>query len=259
MKNHIQNAISTVGLSINRNSPSILIGLGLSGLVGSIFLAVKATPRAIEILEGEAYRQFKDHGGPEDLDIKTKIELVWPVYLPTASTATMAIFAVLLGNKIHLRRAAALASIYTITENALKSYQEKVLEVVGKNKAAQIQGEVEEEELKNNPPTEENTHNVGGGRELCYETLTGRYFWSDAEKIRAAVNVFNHDLLTENVKTLNEFFYDIGLPQVEIAEKLGWDVSEELMEIFINARVSDANEKPCLVIHYVTRPQYLWK
>ena len=283
MKEQVKDLVTNLGISINRNSPSILIGLGISGFIGSIILAVKSTPTAQAKIEDRLYYGYTD--SEEYYPSKTfdqylmslrkdgyqisrdwltvlspqeTLKTIFPVYLPTAIITVLSATAIVLGNRIHLKRAAALASVYTLAENTLRTYQEKVLETVGKTKSEQIRGAVIDEELRANPPSAENTHNVGGGNELCYEMSTGRYFWSDAEKIRAAANQFNKELMSENVKTLNEFYYDLGLPMVELGNYVGWEIDDGLIDVLISARVSDAYEKPCLVLDFVSRPKFLW-
>lgn len=255
----INTAVKTVGSTINRNSPSILIALGVGGFFTTIGMAIEATGKAVDDINDYAIKETNDMGNWRSFPLKVRAEMVWPLYVPTASMALLSTAAIFLGNRIHLKRTAALASLYTLTEKTLKTYQEKVLENVGKTKAGHIHGDVVKDALNENPPTEENTYNIGGGIELCFEMSTGRYFYSDAEKIRAAINKFNKELMSENVKTLNELYFDLGLPSVELGNYVGWEVDNGLVEEIITAQVSHFNERPTLALDFINRPMVLFK
>lgn len=60
------------------NAPEILIGVGLAGMLTSTVMAVKATPKAMEIIkEEEEYLN-------RDLSKIEKAKLVWKPYIPAA-------------------------------------------------------------------------------------------------------------------------------------------------------------------------------
>lgn len=254
--NKLQRAVDVVSMSANRNSPTILIGLGIGGFVGSIALAIEATKKAEPFVNEGYWTTGPD--GPKliELSKEDKLKTALPFYIPTIASAVLSTTAIILGTRIQLKRTAALAGLYGLAQESLRTYQEKVLEAVGENKARHIQGEVLQDALEENPIDESLVHNVGGGTELCYETMTGRYFYSDAATIQATVNEFNHALMSENSKTLGELLYDFGLPGVYLADHVGWEVDNGLLEIAIGARVA-TNNQPCLVLGYVNEPKWL--
>jgi len=248
--NKIQTALNSLSKTVNQNSPTIMIGLGLSGLIGSTVMAVRVTPKALDLIYEESLSN-------EELSNKQVVVLCWRLYIPAAASAILGVSAVILGNRLHLRRAAVLASLYSLAENTLQTYQQKVIESVGKTKADAIFSEAGEE-LVTDPPDEENIHNVGGGTELCYEVSTGRYFESDVTKIRSAENEFNKELIIDNEKPMNELFYMLGLPPVSLGENAGWVVDDGLLEILINPKISTNGDRPCLAIDFTRRPKPLW-
>lgn len=277
----IKGVIQAVGEGINKNSPSILIGLGVSGFVGSLAMAIQATPKAQLKIENALYskyiesekdvetssfaqymaRSYKEPYSPDNalsyLNPKETIAIVYDVYIPTMLLASLSIASILIGNRIHVKRAATLAGLYSLAESSLKNYQDRVLDTVGKNENEKIQAAVAQDAIDKNPPTELNTYNVGGGTDLCYEMYTGRYFWGSAENIRSTVNDFNHLLLQENVRTLNELYYEFGLPYVEVGNRIGWDSENGLIEVVLTARVASDNKTPCLVLDFARRPLYI--
>ncbi|MBQ5562679.1 MAG: hypothetical protein IIT39_04770 [Clostridia bacterium] len=72
---------------------------------------------------------------------------------------------------------------------------------------------------------------TGYGDTLCYETLSGRYFYSDIEKIRAAVNRANKIILEESYISLNEFYDELDLGHTGIGDSIGWGVAHTGLSI----------------------------
>ena len=97
---------------------------------------------------------------------------------------------------------------------------------------------------------------TGYGDTLCYETLSGRYFYSDIEKIRAAVNRANKIILEESYISLNEFYDELDLGHTGIGDSIGWGVAHTgLINLNFSSQLTN-NGTPCLVIGYDNIPVY---
>lgn len=252
--NKLETGLKALGKSINRNSPTLLMGLGISGFVGTIVMAIEATPKAMSSLEGEAYARVKEYADwREVLEPKEIVEIALPYYLPTILGAAMSTGMIIMGNKIHLRRTAALASLYALAEDTLRTYQGKVTSMLGEKKTLELSGDIAEEKMANT--TMDMIHNPGGGAELCFEMFTGRYFWSEANYIHAAMNKLNEELLSEDFKSLNEFYYELGLPSVEIGDTVGWKLDDGLIDLILGSRLSP-DGRPCITVDMVNRPKH---
>ena len=59
---------------VSEKSPEILVGIGLAGMLTSTVLAVKATPKALDILNQEE----------EELTTIEKVNKTWKCYIPAA-------------------------------------------------------------------------------------------------------------------------------------------------------------------------------
>ena len=66
--------------------------------------------------------------------------------------------------------------------------------------------------------------NTGLGSTLCFDVTSGRYFLSDISKIKEGVSVFNAKLAQDEYKSLNDLYYELHLPYIDIGDVLGWDV-----------------------------------
>jgi hypothetical protein len=257
---------STKDLShaINRNSPTILTGLGVAGLLSTIILTVKATINAQEILYQEgAFRAEKwseQTGEIEDVcpdfDIEEKIRLVWKCYIPTILTGASTIVCMIGSTRISLRRNAALASLLSIAETTFREYQAKVVEEIGKGKSEKITDEISQDKLDRNPVDEKTVVLTGKGNYLCYDSFSGRYFRSDIETLQKAANEFNQKLLREGWLSINEFYYEIGLESIDLGDEMGWIAERSLMAFKLSTKISTDGE-PCLVIGYTVTPHHI--
>lgn len=244
--------------SLCRHSPEILIGLGITGMVTTTVLAVKATPKALQLME-ERKRELE----VEKLTPMETVKTTWKCYIPAAISGATSIACVIGSNSVNARRNAALATAYKISESAFSEYRSKVVETIGEKKEKVIRDKVSEEHIKNNPITHTEVIVTGKGKTLFYDHHSGRYFYSDLELIRRAANKLNHDINTDPFDsgvTLNDFYEEIGLPGIATGDALGWNLSIGLIDIYPSAQMaeegSDHEGEPCLVINYVNPPQY---
>lgn len=248
-----------------KHSPAILTGLGIIGIGSTVIFAVKATPRAIDLID-EAYldKATTDHdemynmdGEPilghkiEYLGFQDTIKATWKCYAPSAIMGALTIVCFVSSHRVSAMRTAALSSAYSMTEKALQKYEEKVVDILGKEKNDEIQKEIiKDQMIESDKDTVIPTYSSGS--ELCYDCLCGQYFWSDRETIREKVNDFNKMLLQDMYGDKNEWFLMEGCNQVEDGDLLGWN-SDKLLDVDIKSMVAP-NGKPCLAVHYCTKP-----
>lgn len=227
---------------LNRNSPYILTGIAITGVITTSLLVGDATPKALKIIEERKCRTNLE-----------KIKETWKCYIPAGISGVITVASIITANSINQQRNAALAGLYSIAQTTLNDYREKVVEIIGENKERKIRDEIDSDKINNNLPN--NIILTGSGEVLCYDSMTGRYFMSDIEKIRKTVNELNRKLLTEMFISLNDIYYEIGLPSTEIGNNLGIDIERGLFEIKFSSQLTPEG-KPCLVLNYEVYPQY---
>lgn len=232
---------------LTKNSPTILTSVGIVGVFSTAVLAIRSTPRALEILQ-----EYKEENSVDDLSKLDVVRLTWKCYIPSLAVGVVTSSCIIAAHRVSLRRSAALASLYSITEASLKEYQAKVEETIGKKKEKWIRDEISKDHLRDNPVSS-NEIFCTGGDVLVYDTLSGRYFMSDIEKIRKIINDANQRLLVSNYITLNELYSDLGLHNIKLGEEIGWDVNEELIDGHFSSQLAE-NGKPCLVLNFKVRP-----
>ena len=74
----ISNFINSSKKKLVENAPEVLIGMGLAGMLTSTIMAVKATPKAMDII-----REEEDYLN-RDLTKAEKVKLAWKPYVPAA-------------------------------------------------------------------------------------------------------------------------------------------------------------------------------
>lgn len=241
--------IHAVGVGVRKRAPALLLGAGIAGTLTATVLAVRATPKALRLLE-EKRAEVED-----DLQPLEVVKTAGPCYIPAAVTAGLGVACLIESHKIHGRRNAALATLYSLSESALREYQEKVIETVGPKKEEHIRDEIDKDRVKNDPVVNKQVYITGNGETLCYDTMSGRYFTSDINKLKKAMNDLNYRMTTNYDLTLNEFYLEIGLSEIDIGSEIGWSVNKGLIDLRFSSQLTE-DGRPCLVVSHNNEPVY---
>ena len=258
----VGNSARRIGDMMLRNSPTILTGLGVAGLVTTVIMAIKVTPKAVKILAWEKDRREKEciaegHGlMPDPIKVVDVVKLTWRCYAPVAAMGVTTAACIIGSNSINLRRNAALASLYSLSEMAMKEYQAKVVETIGEKKEAKMKDEMAQDKLDKNPVNDQQVIITGKGETLCYDSLSGRYFKNDVENIKRIQNEFNIRLLHDMYRPLNELYDDLGLEGTKFGAELGWTTEYGLLDIVFSSKLA-TDGQPCLVLEYRMGPRQM--
>jgi hypothetical protein len=248
-----------VKLSLSKHSPEILIAIGITGMVTTTVLAVKATPKALQLIE---YRK-------EELDVEklTPIETVkttWKCYVPAAVSGVVATACIVGSHSVNARRNAALAAAYKLSESAFSEYRDSVVEVIGEKKEKVVRDKVSEKQIEEHPVKQTEVIVTGKGQTLCFDPLSHRYFYSSIDKINRAINKLNYQINTSpfcnDGVTLNDFYEEIGIPGTMTGDSLGWTLHTGIIELYPSAQIVEGDEEhegePCIVLDFTNPPQY---
>ena len=202
---------------LKKRKPDILTFVGLGGMVAFGLMMYKAYPVVQKELENEA------EGKEEPL---TKKETAW-VYVrtmwPTILVGVGSSVCVVMGNREHNKRSAALAAAYYISESTLKTYQDKVIEEIGEKKEHAIREKAAIQRQQDNPPREDiiaSPNDRWSYDKIFYDTFTDKYFRINPEKLERARAEFNLMMAksynnTGSIKDLYDLF--------EIPISYDWD------------------------------------
>lgn len=249
-KSSVKGLIKSAQTLITQHSPEILTGIGIAGMITTTVLAVRATPKALRLIE-----ERKMDTEVEKLTPAETIQTTWKCYVPAAVTGAASIACLIGASSVHVRRNAALATAYKLSETALTEYRNKVVEVVGEKKEQLVRDKIAEEKLRDNPVNTREIIITGRGTTRCFDIISGRYFESDMETLKKAVNELNRRMRDEMYISVNEFYNEIGLDEVALGHDLGWNIDNGYIELSFSSQL-DKEGTPCLVVGYDLAPKY---
>lgn len=247
--------VGDVRSSIIKHSPELLTGIGIAGMITTTVLSVRATPKAISLIEAEKKRQQLDIDNGEKLKPLDTIKITWKCYIPSAVIGTASIACLIGASSVHARRNAILATAYKLSESALTEYREKVVETIGAKKEQAVRDNIAKDRIQQNPSNSNEIIVTRKGNTKCLDMTSGRYFLSDIDKIKKAINEVNARLLRESYVSLTDFYDELGLPPSKISDKIGWSSDDGLIELCTSA-VLDENDEPCIGVDFRKAPTY---
>lgn len=237
-------------------SPEILTGIGIAGMITTTVLAVKATPKAMKLIDAKKKEEHKDK-----LTAGETVEVAWKPYVPAVVTGVASTACLIGASRVNYKRNAALATAYQLSTTALSEYKDQVIETVGEVKEKEIREKVQQKQLDKEPSPRVETVFVGNDDVLFYDVSFGTLFSANLEDVRAAINNINYQMLSNEYASLNEFYDELGVRRIDIGETLGWNISKTgKLDISISSTITAPNGKPAIALEYHVAPYYdYWK
>jgi hypothetical protein len=263
-KSNVSKFFRTIRGTLSKHSPEILTGIGIAGMIGATVLAVKATPKALKLIDERKLELAKEAAEEEEnvepletLPVKEVIKATWKEYVPAAITCAVSTTCLIGANRVGARRYAALSTAYQLTNTAFNEYKAKVVETIGERKEQNIRNEINKDKIEKNPPKQSTVIVTGMGKTLIYDVHSDRYFESDIDRIKRAVNELNRRMTCgmEMYISLNEFYDEIGLAHTPFGNDLGWRVDKGLIDVYYGSQLTP-NDVPCVVIEHLMPPDY---
>lgn len=247
----LRSITSKTGKIVADNSPVILTGLGVAGVVTTAYLAGKASFKAAEVLAANPYLYPADAETNRPLETKEKFARVWKLYIPAAGVGSFTIAAIICSNRIGMRRTAAMTAAYAISERAYSEYKDKVVDTIGKSKEMKVRDEIAQDRV-NALPTNHQIIVTDGGQQLFMDSYSMRPFTSDMETVKKAQNDTNHEILNHGYASLSDFYNRLGLSNTKISDDIGWN-SDKLLEVTFSAAITD-DQRTCMVMDFAVAP-----
>lgn len=201
-----------------RNASTILTSVGGVGVIATAVIAVKDTPKAMQIIE-----QAEEAKG-DSLTVVEKIKYAGPVYIPAILIGASTLACIFGANALSKRQQASLVSAYALLDNSYREYKKKVEEVYGEGTDAHIKGEIVKDKYKDN----DEDFQVEDNKQLFYDYFSERYFESTMEEVMQAEYDLNRKLHTRDYAHLNDFYELLGLEPIEPGWTLGWSLGASL-------------------------------
>lgn len=233
-----------------RNCPALLTGIGIACGIGCTISAVRETPKAIRLLE-----ERKTELRVEDLPPVEVVKATYKCYIPALIFGVTSVVCIVSAHSVNAKRNAALATAYAISDTALREYKGKVIEAIGEKKEQAIRESIAKDKLEKHSIDNVEVIETGKGNTLCYDVFSGRYFKSDMERLRRAVNDLNEQLLTDGSVCINDFYYLIDLDNTKPGDILGWDSRTGQVRLDFGSQLA-SNGTPCIVVDFAVPPRY---
>ena len=246
-----------------QHSPEILLGLAVVGVGVAVYRGIKDSRKADKRIEKAKEKKAEELGtSPEDvnLSVKEKVIAAAPAYISTGLTIVAVVGCIVCAQSINAKRNAAMMFMYTAANEAAKEFEDKTVEVAGERVVEKVKDEIMQDHITNNPPPADPTkiYVTGRGDNLCYDSLIGRYFYSSIERVRKAVNDINARLTggKEEYVSLNDFYYELGLPAVDIGNQFGWNIVDDgTLEVDFGSMLTPEGV-PCFTMQFCIFPRY---
>lgn len=246
------------------HKPEIFMGVSFGLAVMACVVTHKQTIKAEEALRKEKERISEEKDIPVEEVKLTPMETmqVTGVYYALPGAIICVSGACLyLAAKEGQRKLMAATAACMMSEDRMKELEDKTKDILG------IKHEEEEarEEIRKNPPSEENIHHpetvvktvkktdedggttevqyVGPGDVMFFETLTSQYFMSDILTVKDALLGIKSQLNDELEVELNDYLWDIGAKAVddEYSKNVKWRAENgfdvDLVPVIENGRL----------------------
>ena len=250
MNKKLTNFFKSTRRFLGKHSPEILTGFGVTGMIGTTILAVQATPKALILID-----EKKKELNTDELTVKETVQAAWKPYIPAVALGVISVSCIIGASAVNAKRNAALATAYTISERTLLRYRDKVIDTIGEKKEKEIREKVAQDEVNNKPVSSSQVIITSKGNTLCMDAISGRYFRSDLDKIRKIVHELNRQLTYNQYVSLAEFYNEIGLEPIKNSSRLGWNLSDGIIELHFSTCLAE-NDEPCVVVDYNIAPRY---
>lgn len=224
----IQKMMHKSGLYIRKYSPVALSCVASVGVVVTTVLAVKATPKAMELIKADS-RNNHD-GDPYAYTKKEAITSAWKCYIPAVAFGASTIACIIGANVLNRRQQAALTSAYAFVNNSYKEYKDKLKELYGEEAHQRIMKELAVEKAKK-IPLEAGTflgsqtlgfETLKEDERLFYDAIGDRYFTSTITRVLEAEYHLNRNFCLGWIPSLNDFYEFLGLEKTEYGDTVGW-------------------------------------
>lgn len=241
--------LSKSQMFLKRNSSTILTCIGAVGVVATTVTAVKATPKAIALLD-----QAKKEKGEELTTLET-VKIAGPVYVPTVVLGASTLACIFGANVLSQRGQASIMSAYALADRSYKDYRKKVDELYGEEAGTQVRAGIAKDKYKAEP-----RHELEDGQRLYYDFHSGRYFEATPAAVKTAEYELNRKLMLDDCAYLNEWYYLLDMEPLDHGLDFGWstpansDMYWQTWIDFHHEKVVMDDGLECIIISFMQEP-----
>lgn len=247
-------------LFIKRNVSTILTCLGGVGVVATTITAVKATPKALRLIE-----EAEQNKG-EELTKWEKTKIAAPTYAPSALLGLTTLACIVGSNVLNQKAQASIMSAYALLDQSYKDYRRKFKELYGEEQDQEITNAIAIEKAEDigvrgsylGTNCDLSLEESNSEPQVFYDEHSGRYFESTVEQVLTAEYHLNRNYILRGYSYLNEFYEFLGIEETDYGSVLGWAPNDDGMYwIDFNHRKLESDEgKDVYIIEMPFEPTY---
>lgn len=239
---------------IKRNASTILTCVGATGVIATTVMAVKATPKALSLLE-----KAEEEKG-EKLTKWEKVNTVGLVYIPTVIAGVATITCIFGSNILSKRQQAAIASAYALLDTSYREYKKKTEELYGEEAGERIREGIAKDKYAGDKELLED------GKELFFDFYSGRYFESTKDVLMMAQYETNRAMFVNGAVGLNEYYEFVGLEKKPEYDSIGWSCGQleeaywhpwiefDYEDMVIEEESENSEGIECTIVHFPMEP-----
>jgi len=210
---------------LQRSSPTILTCLSVVGMIGTTVMAVRATPKALQLVRSRKEDLETDKLTPTEI-----MQTTWKCYIPTGLVGLSTIACIIGIGTLSRRNHASLASAYAMLSETYKQYRNAAKSVYGEDADEKIHAEMARDANVSDGAWGMQTYNMDmdpeSERLLFYDLISKRYFNTTMAAVINAQYHINRNLQLRGYCSLNEYYEFLGLDGIKDGDEIGWDLTE---------------------------------
>lgn len=226
---------------IEKNFPGVLTGIGIIGMGITMLFVYDATKSgvrildekkedmAFDILENDVEEGTKEFKEIQTYHYREAAKDIIPLCIPAAVTFIGSSVCLIKSCSINTKRVAALATSYTLLENAYKEYREKVIEKVGEKKEEKIRDQIFADRVKDNQVPEGMV--CLDGEVIFYDKYRDGYFTARPDDVLNAIAEVNNSIFNNGLgfASVQDLYLEIDPRLSDRAPKdIGWNTNNPL-------------------------------
>lgn len=243
---------------LNRKSSILLTCLSAAGVISTAILAVRATPRALTLIERAECAKYKEDGHV-DLSVSERIKVAWKCYIPAAASGAATIACIAGSAFLDRKKQAALIGVYATLNESYKNYRKTANEVFGEDADSKIRAEMAEPQYIYDPASGCILYDPEAVKDsekpiLFYDPYSDRFFRSTMAAVINTEYHVNRNIQMMGSFSLNDYYAFLGIEPVEDGHKKGWTIDElfdnDMIWLdFDHCSKTSLDGKPYYIIH----------
>ena len=196
---------------LKKNSPLIMTIVASGGVIVTTILAVKATPKAIKIMEEKKNKKGKE------LTIFEKVKYGIEPYKYCIISGLSTIACIGSIQYLNHKKQVSLISAYTLLENSYNQYRDNIKKLCSEDVDFMARQEIIRAKYDPELEVPENDEEL-----LFFDYQGMRFFWSSFHNVIRAEHQLLDVLVSRGYACLNEYYDYLGIPRLDYGYQIGW-------------------------------------